>query len=105
MLRKYIFTDKKHTYKGILSSALGVIDIVAIVYAIRYTFMAGGEAKDSYAGAMFLVLIFAFAGILLGLIGKSERDKFHFFAYLGIVLNIMVVMAISGILYAGAYGL
>ena len=85
MSRKYIFTDKKHTHKGIISTALGVIDLATIIYAIRYTFLAGGNAKDSYAASLFLVLLFAFAGIILGFIGKSERDKFHLFAYMGTV--------------------
>jgi len=103
--RKYIFTDKKHTYSGVMSTILGILDIGAIIYAIYHTFLLGGIAPDRYASSVVLVLFFSFLGIILGLVGKSESQRFHFFAYLGIILNIIALLLISGILYAGAYGL
>ena len=105
MGRRYIFTDKKHSYKGIMSTALGIINIASIVYAIYNTFLLGGSAPDRYAASIVLVLAFSFIGIILGLVGKSEAERFYFFAYLGMGLNIMSLLAVSGILYAGAYGL
>ena len=36
---------------------------------------------------------------------KKENDKFMFFPYLGMVLNIITLACISVILYAGAYGI
>ena len=59
----------------------------------------------AYAATVLLVLILAFIGIILGIIGKAESEKFYAFAYIGIILNIVAVIATSGILYAGAYGL
>ena len=103
MARKYIFTDKKHTYNGLMSTSLGLIDVTTLILAIYYTYQNGGVALSRYAATTILVLVFAFVGIILGLIGKTESDKFHFFSYVGIVLNILALIIISGVLYAGAY--
>ena len=105
MARKYIFTDKHHTYKGIMSTVIGVLNLLFMFLAVYMTFKGGGVAPDRYAATVLLVLILAFIGIILGIIGKAESEKFYAFAYIGIILNIVAVIATSGILYAGAYGL
>ena len=50
-----------------------------------------------------LVMVYAFVGIGLGVVSKTERDKFYLFTYLGIILNMLALALISVILYAGAY--
>jgi hypothetical protein len=42
-------------------------------------------------------------GIGLGLVSKTERDKFYLFTYVGIFLNVLALAMVSVILYAGAY--
>lgn len=101
--RKYIYTNKQHTGKGIMSSILGLINLITIAYVVYNTYARGGSAPLRYASACFLVLVFAFAGIILGLIGRQEAERFHVFAYVGMLLNVLAIMGISGILYAGAY--
>ncbi len=101
--RKYIYTDKQHTNKGIMSTILGILDLASIAYAIYNTYDRGGQAPLRYAAACVLILLFSFIGIVLGLIGRQESERFYIFAYIGILLNIIAIMGISGILYAGAY--
>ena len=43
-------------------------------------------------------------GLILGYISKAKPDEFHLFSYIGIVLNIMALLGVSFVLYAGAYG-
>lgn len=88
-----------------MSTSLGLIDVGSICYAVYLTYKQGGVASDRYASSLIFVLLLSFVGIILGLIGKAESEKFYFFAYLGMVLNILAVCMISGVLYAGAYGL
>jgi uncharacterized membrane protein YukC len=52
-----------------------------------------------------LVMIFAFVGIVLGVMARMEKDKYYVYAYLGIGLNVLALAAISIILYAGAYAM
>ena len=99
----YMFTNKQHTQKGIMSTILGVISLATLAYAVVMSYLKAGNIPRQYGAAAMLVMFFAFVGIILGVISKTERDKFYFFAYLGIALNVAALVVISIILYAGAY--
>ena len=99
----YMFTNKEHTLKGIMATILGMISIASLGYIIVNSYRNDGQVPLQYGAVAFLTMLFAFAGIVLGVLSKSERDKFYFFSYLGIVLNVLVLAALSVILYAGAY--
>lgn len=86
-----------------MSTILGVISLVTLAYAIIMSYLKAGNIPRQYGAAALLVMIFAFVGIVLGVISKTERDKFYFFTYMGIVLNVLTLAVISVILYAGAY--
>ncbi|MBR5579100.1 MAG: hypothetical protein IKW28_08925 [Lachnospiraceae bacterium] len=103
--RSFIFTNKRHTRRGIMSSILGIISLVSLVIAVYQTYQAAGQAGDNLGLVGFVSLVFAITGIGLGYFGRLEQDRFRLFAYLGLVLNFLVLAAISFILYAGAYGL
>ena len=99
----YMFTNKQHTQKGIMSTILGVISLATLVYAVVMSYLKAGDVPRQYGTAALLVTVFAFVGIVLGVVSKTERDKFFFFTYLGIALNVLALAIISVILYAGAY--
>ncbi len=106
MARKgYIFTNKVESKKGILSTVFGVLSLVSLIVAVYLTFQNQGTAYVKYGVVGVLCLIFAIAGVVLGIMAKMEEDKFYLFAWLGIVLNLLTLAGISFILYAGAYGL
>lgn len=99
----YIFTNKEHTRKGIMATILGIISIATLIYTVLMSYRQDGNVPRQYGAAAMLVMVFAFAGIILGVISRMERDKYYLFSYLGIALNVLVLAAISIILYAGAY--
>ncbi len=99
----FMFTNKEHTLKGIMGTILGVISLTSLVYIIEDSYSTAGEVPIQYGAVAFLTMIFAFVGIVLGVLSKSDKDKFYFFSYLGIVLNVIVLATLSVILYAGAY--
>lgn len=99
----YIFTNKEHTRKGIMATILGIISIATLIYTVLMSYRQDGDVPRQYGAAAMLVMVFAFAGIILGVISRMERDKYYLFSYLGIALNVLVLAAISIILYAGAY--
>lgn len=103
MKNNFMFTNKEHTLKGIMATILGVISLASLVYITIDSYRRAGEVPLQYGAVAFLTMIFAFVGIVLGVLSKSERDKFYFFSYLGIVLNVLVLAVLSVILYAGAY--
>lgn len=103
--KHYIFTDKKNPPRAVMSSILGAISLGAIAVVTTLTFRTQGNAKGGYGASLFLATIFSLVGVVLGALAKTEKDKFYFFCYLGIFLNLLALGAISFILYAGAYGL
>ena len=99
----FMFTNKSHTEKGIMSTILGIISLATLGYAIAMSYQNAGEIPRQYGAAALLAMIFAFIGAALGTVSRTEKDKFYFFSYLGIILNILALAVVSAILYAGAY--
>ncbi len=105
MNRKYIYTSKNHPPKGIMSTILGVISMISLFYAVYFTISHQGNALPRYGAAGLLITILSFVGLILGILSKSEPDRFYLFSYIGILVNVLVLASISFILFAGAYGL
>lgn len=105
MTRKFIFTNKFYSPKGIMSTILGIVDIAALLYIVYLTYENGGIANARYGSSGLLITVFSFVGLILGILSKTEPDRFYLFSYLGILFNIAALGGISFILYAGAYGL
>ena len=105
MGRKYIFTNKKESKKGIMSAVLGIIALVSLFFAVYETFRNQGQALVKYGVAALFALLFALAGIVLGIMSKMEEDRFYLFSYLGIILNLLAIAGVGFIIYAGVYGI
>ena len=86
-----------------MATILGIISIATLIYTVLMSYRQDGDVPRQYGAAAMLVMVFAFVGIILGVISRMERDKYYLFSYLGIALNVLVLAAISIILYAGAY--
>lgn len=84
---------------------LGVIGIASIILTVVFTYSKGGIATLEYGGVVLLSLIYGFVGMILAIISKKEPDRYYFISYLGMVLNAIVIIMVSMILYAGAYGI
>ena len=61
-----------------------------------------GAEDMRYGCACFLAMLFAFVGVVLGVLGRMEKDKFYLFSYIGIALNLAAIGMVSLILNAGA---
>lgn len=88
---KYMFTDNRHPEKGIISAVLGCISVTTYVLAVLFTYNNGGEALIQYAAAGFVAAIFSVAGLILGIMSRTEKDIFKLFPNLGIILNSLAV--------------
>lgn len=107
MIRKanYIFTNKDHPQKAIMSTILGVISLASILLTLYFTLKSHGQAPRRYGFSALTAMLFSIAGLVLGILSRMEPDKFYFFSYLGITINVLVLIGIGFILFAGVYGI
>ncbi|MBQ8198522.1 MAG: hypothetical protein IJZ76_03745 [Lachnospiraceae bacterium] len=103
--KNYMFTNKSHPERGIMSTILGILSDGAIGLAVFSSFKTGGNESARLACAVMLALIFSIVGLVLGILSRIEKDRFYLFPNLGIILNSVAVIAIAFILYIGVFGL
>ncbi len=101
--RRYIFTDREHSEKGIMSTVLGILSFGTLGTAIYLSYVDGGVSSERYGAAALLAVLFMLVGVILGIWSATEKDKFRFFGVLGIIINSAAFGVLSLILYAGAY--
>lgn len=86
-----------------MSTVFGALSVISLIVLVYLSYVRGGQVPVNYGIAVILVLIFAIVGCLLGVLAWQEREKFKVFAVIGLVLNIVALLSVSGILYAGSY--
>lgn len=99
----FIFTNKKHTEKGIMSTILGVQACITLGTAVYFSYLEGGVSSQRYGAAAALAVVFMVVGMGLGIWSTTETEKFRLFTVVGIVVNILAFGMLSLILFAGAY--
>lgn len=100
--KDFIFTNKKHSPKAIMSTVLGAIAVVSLLTASYLSYRSRGSIDARFGAVCVVAMIFAAVGVILGILGRLERECFYRFAYLGIVLNLLAFGLLSCVLYAGA---
>lgn len=101
--RGYIFTNKRHSQKAIMSTILGVISTASMVVVIYLSFLLQGQTPISYGLTGLLALLMAVVGEVLGVMTVFERDRFKLFPIIGIVLNLVAIFIVGFVFYMGMY--
>ena len=99
--RRFIYSNKEHTKKGIFSSLLALISFATLIFLIVMSYRAKGDISPTFGAVAFICTMFSSLGIIIGLMGKNEPDKYYLFSYIGIVWNVIDLLFVSAILYAG----
>ncbi|MDE6220490.1 MAG: hypothetical protein K2G51_08705 [Lachnospiraceae bacterium] len=97
----YIFTDKKNPKWGIMSTILGLIAGASICLAVHRTYLNKGSALMQYGAVVLLAMIYAVAGLVMGIRSLNEKDIFRIFPVMGILLNVLTIITSGIILYLG----
>ncbi len=84
-----------------MSTILGLVAGVSICMAVHRTYLNQGAAPMQYGAVVLLALVYAVAGLVLGIRSLMEQDIFRFFPVMGIFLNVLTVIAGGIILYLG----
>ena len=99
---RYVFSDYRHPEKGIMSAILGCLSVGTFAAAVLFTYRNGGQALVKYAAAAIVAAVFSVAGLILGIVAATEKNIFHFFPNLGIVLNSIGIVFTALILVLGS---
>lgn len=84
-----------------MSTILGAISASSIAIAIYLAYLNHGAAKAGYGMTGLLAVLFSLIGVILGMKALQGRDTYRFFAILGTILNLLVLVALGFVVYLG----
>lgn len=97
--RNYIFTNKKHSHRAIMSTILGIISTASLGTVVYLTYLADGAAKVGYGVTGLLATIFSVVGLVLGIVTVRDKTYYRLFPWLGVILNLVALGTIGLVLY------
>lgn len=100
--KNYKFTNKGHSQKAVMGTVFGSLSCISLITLIYLAYLNEGVAPVNYGIAAILALVFSVVGMVLAVLAVREKEQFKFFAWMGVGLNALALLGISGILYAGS---
>lgn len=101
--RSYMFTNRKHSQKAVMSTVFGVLCTVSLAVVIILSYSRDGDIPAGYGFTGVFATLLSLIGLILGVLAVREKDRFKLFGWLGILLNGISLAMVSGILYVAAY--
>ena len=86
-----------------MSTILGVISLVSLIAVVLLAYEKEGNIPAGYGVAGFLIAVFSVTGLVLGIVTAMEKDRYRLFPSLGIVCNLLALLGIGFVVYAGMY--
>lgn len=85
-----------------MSVILGLINLVSLGFGVVYSYTKAGEIMSSrFGAALILSLIFSVIGLTLGMLARSETDRYKAMPLLGITLNLLIIVVLAAFLWIG----
>ena len=100
--KNYIFTNKKHSNRAIMSTILGGISLVSLGIVTYLSYSQGGVMHGGYGVTGVLATIYSLIGLILGILTLREKDIYRIFPVLGTILNVVALGGVSFLLYLGS---
>lgn len=98
--KRYVFTSNRHSKKGMMAFVFGMISLISFFLAAGISIAE--EAKTArMGGAGFFAAIFAFVGVILGLMALQESDVFPLLPRLGFAVSVIAFLLWVGVVYVG----
>lgn len=103
MKKKYRFTTKSQSKRGIFSCVLAVlaVGLLAVAFFAAYVFRGQAGKYVAILGAVSFLL--TICGFYHGIRGKKEENSYQLFPNLGCFFNLIVLAAFAGIYVLGWY--
>lgn len=99
--RRYKFSGKKHSTKGIISLIVGLISDICLVTAVRLAFQADGML-GLYAGSLgLLALVIGVIALVLGITACTDEEVYKIYPGLGVLFGVLATVSWIGIYLVG----
>ena len=85
-----------------MSTVLGSIALISMMIVLVSSYRSGGEVGTGFGFTGLFAMLYAFAGLVLGVLPLCEKRYYKLFSVLGILLCLLTLALISACLYAGA---
>lgn len=102
--KRFQFTEKKHSKKGIAASILSAAELVAYGIIVAQAYRTEGGLSAYYGSAGICLLVFSVALVVLAAQSMLEEDSYPLFPRLSLVLSILSVIC-WGATYALGLGI
>ena len=86
-----------------MSTILGIISTMSLGAVIYLTYAQAGEAPTGYGVTGLLIAVFSITGLILGILTAIEKDRYKLFPLIGIVFNLIAIIGIGFVVYAGTF--
>ncbi|MCR5674848.1 MAG: DUF6142 family protein [Lachnospiraceae bacterium] len=96
-----MFTDKRHSKRGIFSCVLGGCGLAALLFSVEQVYVSGGRVQTAQTISLALSLLYGAAGLTLGIWMLARGDTFRLFPALGVFLNTLLLLGLAGVLFLG----
>lgn len=101
MKRKYRFTTKSQSKRGIFSCVIALFAAILIAAAFCTSYFFSGQAGKYVAILGFLAFLLTVVGLYHGILGKKEENSYPLFPNLGCFFNFLILVAFIGIYVLG----
>lgn len=101
--KNYMFTNRRHSGKAVMSTVFGSLCTAALILVLFLSYTRDGDVPAGYGFTGVFATILSLIGLILGVLAVREPDHYKIFGWLGILLNGISLVLISGILYVAAY--
>ena len=71
--RGYKFTNRKHSERAMMSTILGAIGLISMIIVLTGSYRSGGEVGTGFGFTGLFAMLYAFAGLVLGVLPLCEK--------------------------------
>lgn len=99
----YKFTEKTHSKKGMVSTALSLLLLVLYIVFIELAFRSEGSLSMYYGSVGVMAMLASVVSAVIALSSMKEEDSFKLFPRLGLGLSILSMGCWIGTYVMGVY--
>ncbi|NLJ91189.1 MAG: hypothetical protein GX323_09860 [Clostridiales bacterium] len=88
------FSDKKHSIKGIISLAMGIISLILLIVLFYLSARASGSGGMVIGYMGVAILITSIIGAFLAYQAYKERDVYYNLPLTGLIINLLIFLTL-----------